>query len=149
MMVDAVKNQTNSDSSTQLADRIEDSEKLDETSGSMTIDKADARIDTAALGQYLLGTWADARIAARKLTGRPEMQRVDGQMLSDHRNTVFARHSPDASLFRSRPSPAVPDKAVAIRSRFLVTPFLAGGVSVACPSSTHPETQGRHGRSAT
>jgi acyl-CoA oxidase len=89
MMVDAVKNQTNSDSSTQLADRIEDSEKLDETSGSMTIDKADARIDTAALGQYLLGTWADARIAARKLTGRPEMQRVDGQTLSDHRDTVF------------------------------------------------------------
>jgi len=88
-MVDAVKNQTNSDSSTQLADRIEDSEKLDETSGSMTIDKADARIDTAALGQYLLGTWADARIAARKLTGRPEMQRVDGQTLSDHRDTVF------------------------------------------------------------
>ncbi|SMQ71530.1 Acyl-coenzyme A oxidase [Agreia sp. VKM Ac-1783] len=88
-MVDAVKNQMNSDSSTQLADRIEDSEKLDETSGSMTIDKADARIDTAALGQYLLGTWADARIAARKLTGRPEMQRVDGQTLSDHRDTVF------------------------------------------------------------
>ncbi|WP_249273904.1 acyl-CoA dehydrogenase [Agreia sp. VKM Ac-1783] len=55
----------------------------------MTIDKADARIDTAALGQYLLGTWADARIAARKLTGRPEMQRVDGQTLSDHRDTVF------------------------------------------------------------
>ncbi|WP_139368643.1 acyl-CoA dehydrogenase family protein [Agreia bicolorata] len=55
----------------------------------MAVDKADARIDTAALGQYLLGTWADARIAARKLTGRPEMQRVDGQTLSEHRDTVF------------------------------------------------------------
>ncbi|KQP58045.1 acyl-CoA dehydrogenase [Agreia sp. Leaf283] len=55
----------------------------------MAIDKADARIDTAALGQYLLGTWADARIAARKLTGRPEMQRVDGQSLKEHRDTVF------------------------------------------------------------
>ncbi|SKA89878.1 Acyl-coenzyme A oxidase [Agreia bicolorata] len=88
-MVDAVKNETNGDSSTQLADRIEDSEKLDETSGGMAVDKADARIDTAALGQYLLGTWADARIAARKLTGRPEMQRVDGQTLSEHRDTVF------------------------------------------------------------
>ncbi|MDN4641523.1 acyl-CoA dehydrogenase [Agreia sp. PsM10] len=55
----------------------------------MAIDKADARIDTAALGQYLLGTWADARIAARRLTGRPEMQRVDGQSLKEHRDTVF------------------------------------------------------------
>ncbi|WP_044440355.1 acyl-CoA dehydrogenase [Agreia bicolorata] len=55
----------------------------------MAVDKVDARIDTAELGQYLLGTWADARIAARKLTGRPEMQRVDGQTLSEHRDTVF------------------------------------------------------------
>lgn len=88
-MVDAVKNETSGDSSIQLADRIEESEKLDETTTGMAIDKADARIDTAALGQYLLGTWADARIAARKLTGRPEMQRVDGQSLKEHRDTVF------------------------------------------------------------
>ena len=88
-MANAVKNQTNGDSSMKLADQIEDSEKLDETSGSMTIDKADARIDAAALGAYLLGRWADARIAARRLTGRPEMQRVDGQTLAEHRATVF------------------------------------------------------------
>lgn len=88
-MVDAVKNETSGNSSIQLADRIEESEKLDETTAGMAIDKADARIDTAALGQYLLGTWADARIAARKLTGRPEMQRVDGQSLKEHRDTVF------------------------------------------------------------
>jgi acyl-CoA oxidase len=89
MMVDAVKNQTNNDSSMKLADRIEDSERLDESPAGMTIDKGDARIDTAALGQYLLGTWADARIAARALTGRPDMQRVDGQTLAEHRETVF------------------------------------------------------------
>jgi acyl-CoA oxidase len=89
MMVDAVKNQTNNDSSMKLADRIEDSEKLDESPAGMTVDKGDAHIDTAALGQYLLGTWADARIAARALTGRPEMQRVDGQTLAEHRETVF------------------------------------------------------------
>lgn len=88
-MVDAVKNETTGDSSIQLADRIEESEKLGETTTGMAIDKADARIDTAALGQYLLGTWADARIAARRLTGRPEMQRVDGQSLKEHRDTVF------------------------------------------------------------
>jgi len=88
-MVDAVKNETSGDSSIQLADRIEESEKLGETTAGMAIDKADARIDTAALGQYLLGTWADARIAARRLTGRPEMQRVDGQSLKEHRDTVF------------------------------------------------------------
>jgi acyl-CoA oxidase len=89
MMVDAVKNQTNNDSSMKLADRIEDSEKLDESPAGMTIDKGDARVDTAALGKYLLGTWADARIAARALTGRPDMQRVDGQTLAEHRETVF------------------------------------------------------------
>jgi acyl-CoA oxidase len=89
MMVDAVKNRTNSESSSQLADRIEGSEKLDEKPGGMAVDKANARIDTAALGAYLLGTWADARIAARTLTGRAEMQRVDGQSLAEHRDTVF------------------------------------------------------------
>jgi acyl-CoA oxidase len=89
MMVDAVKNQTNDDSSMKLADRIEESEKLDESPRGMTVDKGDARVDTAALGQYLLGTWADARIAARELTGRPEMHRVDGQTLGEHRETVF------------------------------------------------------------
>jgi acyl-CoA oxidase len=89
MMVDAVKNQTNNDSSMKLADRIEDSEKLDESPAGMTIDKGDARVDTAALGKYLLGTWADARIAARALTGRPDMQRVDGQTIAEHRETVF------------------------------------------------------------
>jgi len=89
MMVHAVKNDTGSDSSIELADQIEESENLGETTAGTAIDKADARIDTAALGQYLLGTWADARIAARKLTGRPEMQRVDGQSLKEHRDTVF------------------------------------------------------------
>jgi acyl-CoA oxidase len=89
MMVDAVKTQTTTDSAAQLADRIEKSENLDEATAGMTIDKADARIDTAALGRYLLGTWADARIAARELTGRPQMQRVDGQTLAEHRDTVF------------------------------------------------------------
>ncbi|WP_237657252.1 acyl-CoA dehydrogenase [Agreia sp. COWG] len=55
----------------------------------MAISKADARVDTEALERYLLGTWADARLAARALTGRPDMQRVDGQSLDDHRASVF------------------------------------------------------------
>ena len=49
------------------------------------------RIDTAALGRQLLGTWADARLASRKLAGRPEMQRIDGQSKEEHRERVLGQ----------------------------------------------------------
>jgi acyl-CoA oxidase len=53
-----------------------------------TNDVVVARTDVEWLGRYLLGTWADVRLGARELTARPEMQRIDGQTLEEHRARV-------------------------------------------------------------
>ncbi|MFB2579729.1 acyl-CoA dehydrogenase [Herbiconiux sp. P15] len=55
-------------------------------------DRADvvvARTDVEWLGRYLLGTWSEVRLASRELTARPEMQRIDGQSVAEHRERVF------------------------------------------------------------
>ncbi|MCS5715559.1 acyl-CoA dehydrogenase family protein [Herbiconiux sp. CPCC 205716] len=50
-----------------------------------------ARTDVEWLGRYLLGSWAEVRLAARELTARPEMQRIEGQSLDEHRERVFGQ----------------------------------------------------------
>jgi acyl-CoA oxidase len=49
------------------------------------------RVDVAALGEQLLGAWADIRRAARELAGRPEMQRIEGQSMQEHRERVYGQ----------------------------------------------------------
>ncbi|GAA3886905.1 acyl-CoA dehydrogenase [Leifsonia kafniensis] len=46
------------------------------------------RVDLEQLGRALLGTWADVRLAARKLTAQPELQRIEGQSMAEHRARV-------------------------------------------------------------
>ncbi len=53
------------------------------------IGSAAPRIDVEKLGRQLLGTWADARLASRALSSRPEMQKVEGLSLEDQRARVF------------------------------------------------------------
>ncbi|WP_235496732.1 acyl-CoA dehydrogenase [Leifsonia sp. Root4] len=69
---------------------------------------ADAvRVDTEALGRQLLGTWAEARLASRKLAGRPEMQRIEGQSKEEHRERVFGQLKllvEDGQVLRAFPS---------------------------------------------
>ncbi|QIZ99968.1 acyl-CoA dehydrogenase [Leifsonia sp. PS1209] len=48
-----------------------------------------ARVDVAALGRQLLGDWAEIRLASRELSGRPEMQKVEGLSLDDQRARTF------------------------------------------------------------
>jgi acyl-CoA oxidase len=48
-----------------------------------------ARTDVEWLGRYLLGNWAEVRLAARELTARPELQRIEGQSVAEHRARVF------------------------------------------------------------
>jgi acyl-CoA oxidase len=48
-------------------------------------------IDTAWLGEYLLGTWADARKHSREMMARPEFQREEGLSLSGQRDRVFGQ----------------------------------------------------------
>ena len=49
------------------------------------------RVDVAQLGRQLLGTWADVRLAAREMTARPEMQRIEGQSMAEHRKRVMVQ----------------------------------------------------------
>ncbi|WP_440711568.1 acyl-CoA dehydrogenase family protein [Herbiconiux sp. YIM B11900] len=48
-----------------------------------------ARTDVEWLGRYLLGTWAAVRLDARELTARPELQRIEGLGVDEHRARVF------------------------------------------------------------
>ena len=52
-------------------------------------DPSGPTIDLESLGRQLLGTWADLRLAARKLTARPELQRIEGLSMAEHRTRVF------------------------------------------------------------
>ena len=55
-------------------------------------------VDAAALGEQLLGRWADIRTRARALCERPEMWKIEGQPVAEHRQRVFdqLRHLVDA-----------------------------------------------------
>ncbi|WP_167046645.1 acyl-CoA dehydrogenase [Salinibacterium sp. ZJ454] len=48
-----------------------------------------AHIDVASLGRALLGTWADARLRARKLAADPAMHRIEGLSMAEHRERTF------------------------------------------------------------
>ncbi len=46
-------------------------------------------LDTAALGKYLLGRWAETRRRARALCERPDMWKIEGQPIPEHRARVL------------------------------------------------------------
>jgi len=48
-------------------------------------------VDVAGLGRQLLGTWADVRVKARELSARPDMQRIEGLSMAEHRARVFSQ----------------------------------------------------------
>ncbi|MFE4949564.1 acyl-CoA dehydrogenase [Leifsonia sp. NPDC056665] len=48
-------------------------------------------VDVEALGRQLLGTWAEVRLASRALSSQPEMQKVEGLSVADHRTRVFGQ----------------------------------------------------------
>ena len=49
------------------------------------------RIDTEQLGRQLLGTWPEARLAARARAAQPEFQRIEGQTMAEHRERVLGQ----------------------------------------------------------
>ncbi|MDR5698511.1 acyl-CoA dehydrogenase family protein [Agromyces aerolatus] len=53
--------------------------------------KGEPKVDVEALGRHLLGTWADIRLAARERAAHPELQRIDGQSMDDHRERVLGQ----------------------------------------------------------
>lgn len=52
-------------------------------------DAAVASIDVASLGELLMGRWAAERRASRALVSRPELQRIPGLSMADHRARVL------------------------------------------------------------
>lgn len=48
-------------------------------------------VDVAALGQHLMGRWVDVRRTARALAARPEMKRIEGLSMDEHRERVMAQ----------------------------------------------------------
>ena len=57
----------------------------------MTLDTADATIDVAALGEQLLGRWADIRKKSRALAGTEAVRGTPGLGMDDHRERVFGQ----------------------------------------------------------
>ncbi len=53
------------------------------------IDLASVRIDVAALGERLLGRWAEQRRFIRTLATDPRLQRIEGQTMSEHRARIL------------------------------------------------------------
>ncbi|MFF2371788.1 acyl-CoA dehydrogenase [Agromyces sp. NPDC058110] len=49
------------------------------------------RIDVESLGRQLLGTWGDIRLEARKRAGQPDLQRIEGQSMDEHRERVLGQ----------------------------------------------------------
>ncbi len=48
-----------------------------------------AAVDTAELGELLLGRWAHVRRVARELAGRPELHKIEGLTHTEHRLRCF------------------------------------------------------------
>lgn len=51
----------------------------------------DPKIDVAALGDLLMGRWADIRRASRARAAKPEYQRIPGQSMAEHRERVLTQ----------------------------------------------------------
>ncbi|HWD62792.1 MAG TPA: acyl-CoA dehydrogenase [Humibacter sp.] len=59
--------------------------------GPIDVDAPPATVDVAELGRRLMGTWADIRIAAREFAKNPDLQRIEGLTLDEHRARVFGQ----------------------------------------------------------
>lgn len=49
------------------------------------------RVNVELLGRQLLGTWADVRLRARELTARPELHRIEGLPMAEHRERTMGQ----------------------------------------------------------
>jgi acyl-CoA oxidase len=65
------------------------SQTVDRTSKVATTTSPAPVVDVAALGQQLLGRWADVRRRSREFAATPEIQRIPGQTMEEHRARVL------------------------------------------------------------
>ncbi len=65
------------------------SQTIDRTSKTPARAQEKPIVDVAALGQRLMGRWADERRTSRELCATPAMQRIPGQTMAEHRERVL------------------------------------------------------------
>ncbi|RKW71093.1 acyl-CoA dehydrogenase family protein [Galactobacter caseinivorans] len=59
------------------------------TSASASKTTEDPRLDVAAVGEQLMGRWADARRVSRELATNPQLHKVEGMPVPEHRERTF------------------------------------------------------------
>ena len=67
------------------------SQTVDRTSKVPATQPAAPVVDVAVLGEQLMGQWRDIRRTSRKLAERPDLRRVEGQSLTEHRERVMGQ----------------------------------------------------------
>lgn len=92
-MVDTAS-RTSSKQSPERAATVPSKPARDAVSAPIPAPRADAqpaspRVDTELLGRQLLGTWADLRVIARERAAHPDLQRIEGQTMAEHRERVL------------------------------------------------------------
>lgn len=96
-MVDSAARHVGADAADEAAaaslDSTAPAEQPDSLGSTEPIDPAvpEPKVDVEALATQLLGSWPDVRRAARALAARPELQRVDGLSMTEHRERVSAQ----------------------------------------------------------
>ncbi|MBX3100522.1 MAG: acyl-CoA dehydrogenase family protein [Salinibacterium sp.] len=65
------------------------SQTVDRTTKTPATQPAAPVVDVAALGEQLMGQWKDIRRTARALAARPEIMRIEGLSLDEHRKRVM------------------------------------------------------------
>ena len=67
------------------------SQTIDRTAKTPATQAAPPVVDVAALGEQLMGQWKDIRRTARALAAQPEIKRVEGLSLDEHRARVMGQ----------------------------------------------------------
>jgi len=67
------------------------SQSVERTPHAPSTQVASPVVDVAALGQHLMGRWADARRKSREVAARPEMKRLEGLSMAEHRERVLGQ----------------------------------------------------------
>ena len=68
------------------------SQTVDRTASTPAKTTETPAVDVTALGELLMGRWADVRREARALSARPEVRRELGLSMHDHRKRVMEHH---------------------------------------------------------
>ncbi|CAN5204970.1 acyl-CoA dehydrogenase [soil metagenome] len=67
------------------------SQTVDRTAKNPATQSAAPAVDVAALGEQLMGQWRDIRRTARALAAKPEIKRIEGLSMDEHRERVLGQ----------------------------------------------------------